>query len=149
MSAASKPLVRPTGATAKLRPRESPVVTSATGGAFTLSSHVSAPGFSPVDMLYGALAGCLVLSARAAAAKLGVLDRIGDIEARVTGHKAAEGPSRVEAFHVEIEIGGDIDAVTKRAIAEAAEGEICTVSNTLRGHPSIEALLVGDTAIPA
>jgi uncharacterized OsmC-like protein len=124
------------------------VVTSATGGEFTLSSHVSAPGFSPVDMLYGALAGCLVISARAAAAKFGVLDRLGDVSARVTGRKAVDGPSRVEAFHVEIEIAGDIDAVTRRAIAEAAEGEICTVSNTLRGHPSIEALLVGDTAVP-
>jgi uncharacterized OsmC-like protein len=149
MSAASKHPVRPTGATAKLRPRQSPVVTSATGGEFTLSSHVSAPGFSPVDMLYGALAGCLVLSARAAAARLGVLDRLGDVSARVTGRKAAEGPSRVEAFHVEIEIGGDIDAAVKKEIAEAAEGEICTVSNTLRGHPSIEALLVDSTAVPA
>lgn len=148
MSAESKLPVRPTGATAVLRPRQSPVVTSATGGEFTLSSHVSAPGFSPVDLLYGALAGCLVISARAAAAKLGVLDRLGDVSARVTGRKAAEGPSRVEAFQVEIEIAGDIDAVTKQAIAEAAEGEICTVSNTLRGHPSIEALLV-DSTVPA
>ncbi|MEQ1954173.1 OsmC family protein [Mesorhizobium sp. CN2-181] len=149
MAAEAKHLARPTGATAVLSPRQSPLVSSATGGEITLSSHVSAPGFSPVDLLYGALAGCLVISARAAAAKLGVLDRLGDIEAKVTGRKAADGPSRIEAFSVEIEIGGDLDPVTKHAIAEAAEGEICTVSNTLRGHPSIEALLVGDNAIPA
>lgn len=148
MSAEAKNLVRSTGASALLRPRQSPVVTSATGGEFALSSHVSAPGFSPVDMLYGALAGCLVISARAAAAKFGVLDGIGDIHARVTGRKAAEGPSRVEAFHVEIEIAGDLAPGIKRQIADAAEGEICTVSNTLRGHPSIESLLV-DSGVAA
>ncbi|MDQ6433603.1 OsmC family protein [Mesorhizobium sp. LHD-90] len=149
MSAEAKSLIRPTGASAVLRPRQSPVVTSATGGEVTLSSHVSTPGFSPVDLLYGALAGCLVISARAAAAKLGVLEKLGDVEAKVTGRKAAEGLSRVETFHVEIEIGGDIDPAVKKQIAEAAEDEICTVSNTLRGHPSIEALLVDSTAVSA
>ena len=134
--------VRPTGATAVLLAGQAPSVTSATGGRLDVSTHLKNPGFNPLDLLYASLASCIVLSARMAAHSLGVLDRVHGVTAKVTGSKAAEAPSRVEHFHVEVAIDGDIDAATRQKIVDAAEGEICTVSNTLRGNPSIHAVLL-------
>jgi uncharacterized OsmC-like protein len=135
------PRTRPTGATALMPPRAQPRIVSATGGGLDLSNHVREPGFSPVDLLYGAVAGCIALSARAAAHQLGVLDRLLDVRVQVSGRKAVDGPSRVERFDISISIDGDLDETTKRQIAERAEGELCTVSNTLRGGPVLAASL--------
>lgn len=134
--------VRPTGARAVMAPQEPVRITSATGEVLTLSTHVARPGFNPLDLLYSAMAGCIALSARIAAQKLGVLERLGEVSVQVRGEKAPDSPSRVAAISVEIAIGGDLDPQARQAIAAAAEGEICTVSNTLRGRPKITARLV-------
>ena len=76
-----------------------------------------------------------MLSARIAASQMGVLDRISEITADVTGEKAAEGLSRVAKFNIVFSIRGDVDEETRRKIVDAAEDEICTVSNTIRGTP--------------
>lgn len=128
--------VRKSGASATLPQGGQTSVISATGAELVVSQHVTRPGFSPLDLLYAALASCIVISARQAAQKMGVLDQLGDVRADVTGDKASEGPNRVERFHVHIEIDGPLDAATKRRIAEAAEFELCTVGNTLRGSPA-------------
>lgn len=128
--------IRKSGALAKLPSGGQAGVTSATGGELAISQHLTRPGFSPLDLLYAALASCIVISARQAAQKLGVLDRLGEVRANVTGDKASEGPNRVERFHVHVEIDGPLDAETKRQIAEAAEFELCTIGNTLRGSPT-------------
>ena len=131
---------RTTGAFAVLPPRGLPVVTTPTGGAVDVVTQVSAPGFSPLDLLYASLAACMVLSARIAATRLGVAERLGEVRAQVGGEKAKDEPSRVETFNVRLEIAGDLDAATKERILADAE-DICTVSNTLRGAPALHAAL--------
>ncbi|RWE23889.1 MAG: OsmC family peroxiredoxin, partial [Mesorhizobium sp.] len=67
---------RATGASAVLPPGGLPSVTTPTGGAVDVVTSVSAPGFNPLDLLYASLAACMVLSARIAASRLGVADRL-------------------------------------------------------------------------
>ena len=83
------------------------------------------------------------MSARIAASQRGVLDRVTEISAEVTGEKATEGLSRVQTFNIVFTIKGDIDEETRNAIALAAEQDICTVSNTIRGNPNFLATVSG------
>ncbi|PBC00672.1 OsmC family protein [Mesorhizobium sp. WSM3860] len=131
---------RATGASAVLPPGGLPAVTTPTGGTVDVVTSVSAPGFNPLDLLYASLAACMVLSARIAATRLGVADRLGEVRADVGGEKAKDEPSRVETFTIRLQIAGDLDAATKQRIVEDAE-TICTVSNTLRGAPALHATL--------
>ncbi|CAN7313510.1 OsmC family protein [Rhizobium sp. LjRoot98] len=124
---------RPTGATAVLARHGFPQVTSATGGEIQIVTGPSQPGFNPIDLLYASLSACLTMSARIAASQMGLLDRLTEIRADVSGEKATEGLSRVAKFNVVLTIEGDIHDEARHAIAQAAEEEICTVSNTLRG----------------
>ncbi|TGP57297.1 OsmC family peroxiredoxin [bacterium M00.F.Ca.ET.159.01.1.1] len=131
---------RNTGALAVMPPGGLPVVTTPTGGTVDVVTQVSAPGFNPLDLLYASLAACMVLSARIAATRLGVADRLGEVRADVGGDKAKDEASRVETFTIKLEITGDLDAATKERILADAE-DICTVSNTLRGGPALHATL--------
>jgi uncharacterized OsmC-like protein len=124
---------RSVGARAVLKGRDLPVVTSETGGEINIVTSVSQPGFSPLDLLYASLSACIVLSARIAASRLGVADKLEEVRVHVTGEKAHDEPSRVARFEINIEIDGDLDPATRHHIVEIAE-EICTVSNTLRGN---------------
>lgn len=123
---------RAVGAKAVLKGKELPVVTSETGGEINIVTSVSRPGFNPLDLLYASLSACIVLSARIAASRLGVADKLEEVRVHVTGEKAHDEPSRVARFDINIEIDGDLDQATRYQIVELAE-EICTVSNTLRG----------------
>jgi uncharacterized OsmC-like protein len=134
---------RPVGATAVLGRTGFPHVTSATQGELDIVTGPSQPGFNPLDLLYSSLSACLVLSARMAASQLGVLDRITELKADVTGEKATEGVSRVKTFNIAFSIKGDIDEETRAKIAHAAEEEICTVSNTIRGNPEFSTVISG------
>ncbi|RWL99888.1 MAG: OsmC family peroxiredoxin [Mesorhizobium sp.] len=131
---------RNTGALAVMPPGDLPTVTTPTGGTVDVVTQVSAPGFNPLDLLYASLAACMVLSARIAATRLGVADRLGEVQADVTGEKAKDEPSRIETFNIKLEISGDLDVATKQRILVDAE-DICTVSNTLRGAPVLHATL--------
>lgn len=124
---------RPTGASAVLGRNGFPHVTSATGGEIQIVTGPSQAGFNPIDLLYASLSACLTMSARIAASQMGLLDRLSEILAEVTGEKSTEGLSRVVKFNVVLTIRGDIHPEARHAIAKAAEEEICTVSNTLRG----------------
>lgn len=126
---------RETGATAVVGRTGFPHVTSVTGGELDIVTSPSSPGYGPLDLLYASLASCLVLSARIAASRYGVLDRLTHVSVKVTGEKAHDEPSRVEKFTIVFDIKGDFDDAVRHAIAEAAENEICTVSNTIRGNP--------------
>ncbi|UXT97058.1 OsmC family protein [Agrobacterium tumefaciens] len=123
---------RPTGAVVTLGRLGHPDVVTATGGALTVVTGASEPGFNPLDLLYSSLAACLALSARIAASRMAVLDRFEKVTVHVSGEKADEEPSRIVRFDVRIEIKGDLDEATRSAIAHMAE-DICTVSNTLKG----------------
>ncbi|RWB75317.1 MAG: OsmC family peroxiredoxin [Mesorhizobium sp.] len=131
---------RNTGALAVMPPGDLPTVTTPTGGTVDVVTQVSAPGFNPLDLLYASLAACMVLSARIAATRLGVADRLGEVRADVGGEKAKDEPSRLETFNIKLEITGDLDAAMKERILADAEN-ICTVSNTLRGAPTLHATL--------
>ena len=134
---------RETGATAVLGRTGLPHVTSVSGGEIGVVTVPSAVGFNPLDLLYASLSACLVLSARMAASQMGLLDSLTSVTATVTGDKAAEGPSRVERFNITFSIKGDFDDETRNAIARAAEDEICTVSNTIRGNPAFSTAVSG------
>jgi uncharacterized OsmC-like protein len=127
--------IRPTGAKAVLGRSGFPHLTSATGGEIDIVTGASQAGFNPLDLLYASLSACLVMSARIAASQMGVLDQITLLTADVTGEKAAEGLSRVAKFNIVFKVEGEIDEQTRQAIVAAAEDEICTVSNTIRGNP--------------
>ncbi|MEK1873014.1 MAG: OsmC family protein [Rhizobium altiplani] len=142
MAADLKARPRPVGATAVLGRTGFPHVTSATKGEIDIVTGASQPGFNPLDLLYASLSACLVLSARIAASQMGILDRITEITADVTGEKASEGPSRVQTFNIAFSIKGDLDEETRLKIAHAAE-EICTVSNTIRGTPEFSTVISG------
>ena len=134
---------RETGATAVLGRTGLPHVTTVTGGEIDIVTSPSQPGFNPLDLLYSSLSACLVLSARMAASNMGVLDRLTEVTAVVTGEKAKDGLSRVETFNIAFTIKGDFDDETRQAIAHAAEEEICTVSNTIRGNPQFSTVISG------
>jgi uncharacterized OsmC-like protein len=138
-----KAKARRTGATATLGRTGFPHVTSVTGGEINVVTAPSQVGFNPLDLLYSSLSACLVLSARMAASQMGVLDKLTEVSAVVTGDKAAEGPSRVEKFNIAFTIKGDFDDEMRHAIARAAEDEICTVSNTIRGGPAFSTVVSG------
>ncbi|MCZ7500912.1 OsmC family protein [Agrobacterium sp. ST15.13.015] len=133
---------RPTGAVVTLGRLGHPDVVTATGGALTVVTAASEPGFNPLDLLYSSLSACLALSARIAASRMGVLDRFEKVMVHVSGEKAEEEPSRIVRFDVRIEIKGDFDEATRSAIANMAE-DICTVSNTLKGDAEFSLSITG------
>jgi uncharacterized OsmC-like protein len=125
---------RETGATAVIAPTGQAVVTSATGGDITLNRAATDPAFSPLDLLYAAVAGCLVVSLRDAARRTGVIGRLRSARAIVHGDKAPDGPPRVTRLRIKFEVDGDFDEATRAALIAEAE-ETCTVSNTIRAAP--------------
>jgi uncharacterized OsmC-like protein len=134
MDTVVRKVVRPTGAVARIGRTGRAEVTSATGARIELSSAVSTPGYSPVDLMYAGIAGCLAISLRSAASEAGVLDKLVSARIDVKGRKAPEGRSRITHFDIAVEIDGDFDDKTRHALIERAE-ELCTVSNTLRLSP--------------
>ncbi|SMC82874.1 OsmC family protein [Rhizobium sp. RU36D] len=130
---------REVGAVATAATSGSVTVTTPTGGSLDVVTPPAAPGFSPLDLIYASLASCLVISTKMAAVRQGVQDRLGDVRVQVTGEKAHEGPSRIERFDIVFDISGDLTSDEKQALMHAAEGEICTVSNTLQGAPVLTA----------
>ena len=127
---------RPVGALAKVGRHGHPHLVSETGGELDVITSASMPGFNPLDLLYSSLAACLVLSARIAASRLGILEKLDEVSVHVTGQKSAGEPARVENFDVNFDLSGDFDAAERAKIVHMAE-EICTVSNTLLATPTI------------
>ena len=125
---------RETGATAVIGPTGQAAVTSATGGEIRLNRAATDPAFSPLDLLYAAVAGCLVVSLRDAARRTGVIDRLRSARVIVHGNKAADGPPRVTRLRIKFAVDGDFDEATRAALIAEAEAT-CTVSNTIRAAP--------------
>jgi uncharacterized OsmC-like protein len=114
-----------------------PIITTPTGGSVEIVTSVSQAGFNPLDLIYASVAACMALSARIAATKLELREKLTDVRVEVKGDKAHEGPSRIERFDITFHFDGDLTADEKHRLAEMAE-EICTVSNTLRGDPKFD-----------
>ena len=141
--ATAKP--RRTGATAVIAPNGPATITSATGGKIALNRGASDTAFSPLDLLYAAIAGCLVVSARTAASRRGVLDHLTEVRVHVGGEKAPDRPARVTRLLVRFTISGDFDAAMRAALVADAE-EMCTVSNTIRGKAEFVTMIEGTGA---
>ena len=124
---------RETGAVAEMPQGKLPVITTPTGGVVEIVTSVSQAGFNPLDLIYSSVAACMALSARIAATKLELKDKLTDVRVEVKGDKAHDGPSRIERFDITFHFGGYLTEDEKQRLAEMAE-EICTVSNTLRGE---------------
>lgn len=128
---------RVTGATASMAARGHASLRTETGGELDVVTSVSDPGFNPLDLLYSALASCLVLSVKGAVVKLQMVDRFEGVTAHVTGEKAHDGVSRVETIRAVIKIAGDYSEAERESIRVLAK-ELCTVSNTLTLTPNVE-----------
>ena len=127
---------REIGATATLQGQEKPVIRSLTGGELTLENTVSGVGFNAIDLLYASLSACLVMSARIAARKLGLIERISAYEVQVSGEKTEQEPYRITRFDVQFRIAGDLSEAETHELAEMAEA-MCTVSNTLKANADV------------
>jgi uncharacterized OsmC-like protein len=125
---------RPTGAKATLGRVGHGDVVSATGAKLAMSASASAPGYSPLDLMYAALAGCLVLSLRVAASEKRLLDRFVEARVAVTGRKAKDGTRRVTHLDIAVEIDGTLTEAEKKELIARAE-ELCTVSTALKNSP--------------
>lgn len=122
-------VTRPTTVTAILPNTAQGSVLARSGAGAKLANLASDEGFTPLEFLDAALSGCLVLSVRIAARKLGWLDRLETVNVAVTHEKAHDLPSRIAAFDCAFQIDGDFSAAERdELIAEAHR--ICTVGNT-------------------
>lgn len=128
---------RETGAVAEMPQGKLPTITTPTGGTVEIVTSVSQAGFNPLDLIYASVAACMALSARIAATKLELREKLTDVRVEVKGDKAHEGPSRIERSDITFHFDGDLTEDEKHRLAEMAE-EICTVSNTLRGDPKFD-----------
>jgi uncharacterized OsmC-like protein len=128
--------MRPVGAEAVLTRFGRPQVQSDMGGALDVVTAASEPGFNPLDLLFSSLAACLVLSARIAASRLGLIGQFAEARVHVTGEKSSEEPFRIQRLFIDLTVEGDLDQTQKMQISRMAE-EICTVSNTLRSPPEL------------
>jgi uncharacterized OsmC-like protein len=110
-------------------------VVAYSGARVALANLASDDGFTPLELMDAALAGCLVLSVRIAARKAGWIDRLGKVDVEVAHEKAPDQPSRVAAFSCSFKIEGDFSA-DERAQLMAEAHALCTVGNTLE-HPPV------------
>jgi len=125
-----KIIERPAIITATLGGQGQGEVRAKSGAQAVLAGLASEEGFTPVELMDAALAGCLVLSFRIAARKRGWGARLRSIAVDVIHHKASEGASRVQGFDCCFTIDGDFSQ-TERADLIAEAHAICTVGNTL------------------
>ena len=122
-------VTRPNTVTATLPGSGQGSVTARSGAQALLANLARDEGFTPLEFLDAALSGCLVLSVRIAARKLGWLERLESVDVDVTHEKAPDLPSRVAAFDCAFHIAGDFSAAERNALIEEAH-RICTVGNT-------------------
>lgn len=83
---------------------------------------------TPVEVLLVSVGTCFALSCHAAFAGYG-LQRVG-FELNVTGRKAIQPPSRLEALDMQITFDAALSPEDARRITASAE-RLCTVTNTL------------------
>jgi uncharacterized OsmC-like protein len=122
-------VVRPTSVAATLDHAGHGSVQAKSGAAAKLANLASDEGFTPLEFMDAALAGCLVLSVRIAARKLGWLERLVAVDVDVTHEKAAELPSRVASFATSFVIHGDFSPAERAQLIGDAHA-LCTVGNT-------------------
>ncbi|RUT30385.1 OsmC family peroxiredoxin [Arsenicitalea aurantiaca] len=120
---------RPTSVSARLGGSGAGSIEAGAGATAALAGLASDPGFTPLEFMDAALAGCLVLSVRIAARKSGWGERLQSVEVEIAHIKAEDGPSRVAEFTSAFKIVGDFTDEEREALIASAH-EICTVGNT-------------------
>ncbi len=135
---------RPVGATAVLGRTGFPHVTVSHQGRTRHRHGAVAARLQPADLLYASLSACLVLSAphRRQSARHSRQDHR-DHRRRGRVRKQPKGRPGCRKFNIAFSIKGDLDEETRLKIAHAAEDEICTVSNTIRGTPEFSTVISG------
>jgi uncharacterized OsmC-like protein len=101
---------------------------------------------SPVEYLLVAAAAGFALSVRSVigARKLPRTS----FEVVVTGDKAGDLPSRLGQISLVVLFDGAVDSIEATRIAEEAK-RLCTVTNTLVGHPNVDVKAGNTRALPA
>ncbi len=130
----------PLQAQASIAPQQT-TVTVGSSGTLVVSAIGGQRGYSPGEMLLGALASCMALSLKFAVKEAGVVDRAGEVSVQVTGTKSDTGPSRFIDIAVNITFAGNtLTEAEKQALVARAE-DVCTVSNSLHTPPTITKIL--------
>ncbi|GAB2556797.1 OsmC family protein [Gracilibacillus alcaliphilus] len=88
-------------------------------------------GFTPIELLTGALGQCIVISLSRLLKRDGVSFHEDDLQVTVHAQKAEQGPSRVEQFTVDIKLSLDLDDKYRKRLIKSAE-RACTIGNTLK-----------------
>lgn len=127
---------RPTTVSASLDALGKGHVEAHSGAKLALAALARDEGMTPLELMDAALAGCLVLSLRIAARKLGWQDRLKEVAVDVTHIKGEGAPSRVAEFSCDFRIEGDFTADERRQLIADAHG-LCTVGNTLKRGATI------------
>jgi uncharacterized OsmC-like protein len=121
---------RPIAVSASLPGQGQGRIAAESGASVRLAHMAAEEGFTPLELLDAALAGCLVLSARIAARKFGWTDRLLAVDVTITHEKAHDLPSRVTSFASQFTIAGDFTDAERTQLIEEAHN-LCTVGNTL------------------
>lgn len=120
---------RPQGVTSRIDAQGTGAIEGLSGGSATLSVTQTEAGFTPLELLDGALAGCLAISIRHAAKQRGWLDRLGDVAVTVSHEKASDAPSRVAGFTASYSFSAEISEAEQQVLIAEAH-RLCTVGNT-------------------
>lgn len=121
---------RPIPVSASLPGSGQGTITAESGASARLAHLANEEGFSPLELLDAALAGCLVLSLRIAAKKFGWAERLVSVDVTVTHEKAHDLPWRVTDFFTRFDIMGDFTEPERTQLIEEAHN-LCTIGNTL------------------
>lgn len=138
-------VIRPTSVGATLDHAGHGSVQAKSGAVAKLANLASDEGFTPLEFMDAALAGCLVLSVRIAARKLGWLERLVKVDVEVSHEKAAEPPSRVAAFSSSFVIDGDFSPAERQQLIADAHA-LCTVGNTFEHGAMVHDVAPAGTA---
>lgn len=121
---------RPIPVSASLPSDGQGMITADSGASTRLAHLANEEGFSPLELLDAALAGCLVLSLRIAARKFGWAERLISVDVTINHEKAHDLPWRVTDFFSRFTIEGDFTDAERAQLIEEAHN-LCTVGNTL------------------
>lgn len=129
---------RPTTVSAHLDIHGQGEVAAHSGSRLALAGMAKDEGMTPLELMDAALSGCLVLSVRIAARKLGWHDRLEGLSVDVTHEKGKGEPSRIAKFSCTFEIKGGFSAQERQQLIRQAHA-LCTVGHTLeRGAEIID-----------
>lgn len=127
---------RPVGVVAAIDAEGKGELSAASGAVAPLAYSPSMAGLNPLELLDASLAGCLAISVRLAARKLGLTDRLGAVRVEVVGSKAATSPSRIARQVCRFDIEGDLTQDERLALQAEAHA-LCTIGHTLAGDVEI------------